>query len=347
MGEGGGQILRTSLALSAITRRPFEITNIRAGRKKPGLQPQHLECVHATEDICRAQVRGAEIGSLSLRFEPGEAAVPGDYTFEIGTAGATSLVLHTVYLPLALQRETSQLRITGGTHVPFSPCFHYLERQWLPLLEAVGFKISLKLDRLGFYPVGGGKIRVEVAPARILGLQIPDRGAMINFEGLSLVCNLDVTIGERQKRHALRVLGLGREIRPESISVVSLGAASPGTALVLSAEFEGGGRACYFGLGERGKRAEKVAEEAAHAFRAFLATPGTVDEHAGDQLLLPLAVAGSPSIFQVSQVTQHLLTNSEVVRMFLDTTILVEGVKGEPAIVRVNPKIEPAEASRS
>ncbi|MBI2194785.1 MAG: RNA 3'-terminal phosphate cyclase [Planctomycetes bacterium] len=335
-GEGGGQILRSALALSVITRRPFELKNIRAGRKKPGLQPQHLECVRAAAEVSRGHVQGADTGSLTLRFEPGEAAA-GDYRFDIGTAGSTSLVLHTVYLPLALLGEGSRVGITGGTHVPFSPCTHYLELEWLPLMWAAGLRLSLKLDRPGFYPVGGGKIRVEVSPSSLRGLQIPDRGPMINFQGVSLVANLEVSIAERQRRQAVRALGLGHEIRPEAIEIVEMRAPSPGTALILGAEFEGGGRACAFALGERGKKAEKVAEEAALAFRAFLSSPGAVDEHAGDQLLLPLALAQGPSRFRVPAVTLHLLTNAEVVRRFVDREIRIDGSEGQPGLVEVMP----------
>jgi RNA 3'-terminal phosphate cyclase (ATP) len=335
-GEGGGQILRTSLALSAITGRPIEIRNIRAGREKPGLQAQHLRSVEATAEICQGKTRGADLHSTLLRFEPGEVR-PGDYQFDIGTAGATGLVLHTVYLPLALQKETSHVGITGGTHNPFSPCFHYLEQQWMALLAAAGFRLSLKLDRAGFYPVGGGKIRVEISPAEVSALQLTDRGSLALFQGLSLVANLDISIAERQKAQALRHLRGRYGIQPRDIETAELKAPSPGTAIILTAEFEGGARACYFGLGARGKRAEKVADEAAEPMRDFLSGDATVDEHAADQLLLPLAFAPGVSAFSTPAVTQHLLTNAEVIRMFLNTEIRIRGEKGQPGQVEIVP----------
>jgi len=334
-GEGGGQILRTSLALSAITGRPIEISNIRAGRQKPGLRPQHLKSVEAIGEICQATIRGAEVNSNSLRFEPGEV-LAGDYQFEIGTAGSTGLVLHTVYLPLALQDQTSQVRITGGTHNPFSPCYHYLEQQWLPLLAAVGFRASLKLDRAGFYPVGGGKIRAEILPAEPSGLRLVERGKMTDFRGLSLVANLDMAIADRQKSQALRRLSGAHKVHKRDIGTDQLKAPSPGTAIILTAEFEGA-RACYFGLGARGKRAEKVGDEAAKPMKEFLAGDATVDEYAADQLLLPLAFADQASDFRTAAATQHLLTNAEVIRMFLDTEIRTEGDLGQPARVVIQP----------
>jgi len=336
LGEGGGQILRTSLALSAITGRPIEIRNIRAGRQKPGLRPQHLKSVEAIGEICRAAIRGAEINSSLIRFEPGEV-LAGDYQFEIGTAGATGLVLHTVYLPLALQDQTSQVLITGGTHNPFSPCYHYLEQQWRPLLSAAGFRVSLKLDRAGFYPVGGGKIRAEILPARPSGLQLTQRGKMTDLRGLSLVANLDIAIAERQKSQALRGLSGVHNVHKRDIGTGQLRAPSPGTAIILTAEFEGGARACYFGLGARGKRAEKVGDEAAKPMKEFLAGDATIDEYAADQLLLPLAFAPQVSDFRTAAITQHLLTNAEVIRMFLDTEIRIEGDLGQAARVVIAP----------
>src|SRR5438132_13911005 len=148
MGEGGGQILRTSLALSLITGRRFRLRNIRAGRAKPGLQPQHLKSVHAAADVGQAEVKGASLGSSALDFEPG-AVRAGAYHFRIGTAGATSLVLHTVYLPLALAKEPSTVIVEGGTHVSHSPCFHFLERTWQPYMAQLGMRLALRMDRPG------------------------------------------------------------------------------------------------------------------------------------------------------------------------------------------------------
>lgn len=335
-GEGGGQILRTSLSLSAITGRPFEIENIRARRAKPGLRPQHLKCVEAMAEVCGAKVRGAAVGSVFLRFEPAELRA-GDFVFDIGTAGATSLVLQTVYLPLSLLEEPSTVSITGGTHNPFSPCFHYLQEQWLPLVTQAGLHISLKLDRLGFYPVGGGKIRAAIKPAVPRAVQITDRGKLENFRGVSFVANLDREIAERQKRRALRTLGKREGIKAMQIQVETFKAPSPGTAIYLTAEYEHGARACYFGLGERQKRAEEVGEEAALPMGQFLDSEATVDQFAADQLMLPLAIASGPSEFITACSTEHQRTNADIIARFVEVKIEIQELESGASKVRIDP----------
>lgn len=185
-GEGGGQILRTSLTLSLLTGKSFHLRRIRAGRKKPGLQPQHLMCVQAAMQIGQARAQGATLNSTDLVFEPGPTT-PGNYTFSIGTAGATSLVLHTVYLPLALRgTEPSQLMIRGGTHVTASPCFHFLDSTWRGMLETMGVRIDLTMRGPGFYPRGGGLIDARVQPAAgITSIDWLDRGPLLGI--LSLI----------------------------------------------------------------------------------------------------------------------------------------------------------------
>ncbi|MCI0376216.1 MAG: hypothetical protein L0215_01285, partial [Gemmataceae bacterium] len=171
-GEGGGQILRTSLALSLITRQPFRLCRIRAKRSKPGLQAQHLACVQAAAQIGNARARGDHLGSQELTFEPGEVNA-GAYHFRIPTAGATALVLHAIYLPLALANGPSEISIEGGTHVKAAPCFHFLDVTWRAYLDQLGIKIELQLDRFGFYPRGGGAIRARIeGNARLSGLQL-------------------------------------------------------------------------------------------------------------------------------------------------------------------------------
>jgi len=334
MGEGGGQVLRSSLSLSIITGKPVRITNIRASRAKPGLQPQHLQAVLAAAAICGAQVSGAELHSQQLTFEPGEVHA-GRYHFDIGTAGAASLVLHTVFLPLARAGGTSHLVIRGGTHVPFSPCYHYLERQWLPVLQDRGYRMRLASSQAGFYPTGGGEIQASVWQAETVEpLRLLERGKLVRIRGVSAVANLEDGIARRQKLQALRRLEpVCANSKIETIQLASVG---KGTLLLVQAEFEHT-TCCYFGLGAIGKRAEAVADEAVDALLAFLAGPGTVDEHLADQLLLPLALASSPSQFRTAQVTRHLLTNAEVVQAFLPARVQVEGSEGEPGIVTVSP----------
>jgi RNA 3'-terminal phosphate cyclase (ATP) len=317
-----------------LTGQPLRLTRIRAGRDKPGLGYQHLMAVQAAGHISGAQIEGDRIGSQELYFSPG-AVAPGSYQFDIGTAGASSLVLQTVLLPLALAPGSSRLHIIGGTHVPWSPCFHYLDWHWRVLLARLGLTFELELIMAGFYPQGGGVVdAVLPGGARLKGLQLCDRGPLLRVRGLSAVANLKEEIGIRQRDCALRRLReLGCDI---DIACTALPAHSRGTALVLLAEFEQS-QACFFALGARGKRAEQVADEAVDELLRFLGTDGAVDRWLADQLLLPLVCAGQPSALRTSEVTLHLLTNADVIRQFLPVEITLSGSLGEPATIRVVP----------
>jgi RNA 3'-phosphate cyclase len=331
-GEGGGQVLRSALALSILTGTPMRITNIRARRPKPGLMAQHLKAVEAAAAVAQARVEGAQRSSQTLVFEP-SAIRHGELRFDIGTAGATSLVLQTVVVPLSAAGGASSLTIIGGTHVPWSPCFDYLQMHWLRYMRRIGFDIDLSLDVAGFYPRGGGRVRATVRPATaLLPLQLVERGRLQRVRGISGVANLDVSVGERQRRQALdRLSGRCGDVE---IDVRRMPAHSPGTVLLLLAEFECS-QCCYFALGARGKAAERVADEAMDGLDAFLATDGAVDEYLADQLILPLACAAGVSELRTAKVTQHLLTNAEVVRMFLPVDIAIHGDLGAPGLVQI------------
>jgi RNA 3'-terminal phosphate cyclase (ATP) len=332
MGEGGGQVLRTSLALSVLTGRTLRLENIRARRPKPGLMAQHLKAVEAAAAISGARVEGAKLGSGALFFEPQEIRA-GAYSFDIGTAGSTSLVLQTILVPLAFAPEASTVVITGGTHVPWSPSFHYLDRQWAPFLRWIGFDSRLELEQAGFYPRGGGRVRATIWPStRRAPLQLLDRGALLRIRGISGVGKLNRGIAERQERRAREILA--EVCRDVAIDVVELPAASPGSFLLLLAECEHS-QACYSALGARGKRAEQVAEEAAKGMIAFLDGKEAVDPWLADQLILPLAVAGGESELSTARVTLHLLTNAQVVKQFLPVRIEVAGEIEEPGTIHI------------
>jgi RNA 3'-terminal phosphate cyclase (ATP) len=331
-GEGGGQILRSALSLSLITGISFEIVNIRAGRKKPGLRPQHLTAVQAAAAICRGEVGGATIGSMRLHFRPGPV-LPGAYRFDIGTAGSVALLLQTLVPPLALAKGPSEITVSGGTHVPFSPAFHYLALQWAPACRSVGIDVSLKLVRAGYYPKGGGRIVARIRAERPLkAVRFERRGAPLGVEGISLVGNLPRSIAERQKRRAEAMLREGG-YHPE-IRIVEPKSFGQGTMLLLLGRLEGG-RGCYFSLGKRGKRAEVVAEEAAAKLIEFLEGDGAIDEHLADQLLLPLVLAEGDSVLRPHRITEHLRTNRDVILRFLDVSISDPGPPGGQAEVHV------------
>jgi RNA 3'-terminal phosphate cyclase (ATP) len=339
MGEGGGQVLRSALSLSLLTGQPFRLSRIRANRDRPGLRPQHLAAVRAAARVAGAEVRGDRVGAKEIDFVPGPVR-SGDYFFDIGTAGATSLVLQTLLLPLALAPGTSNITIRGGTHVPWSPCYHYLDWQWRPFLARIGVPFDLTMTMAGFYPQGGGELQAQIpGEARPTPLKLTERGPLRAVRGLSAVANLPREIAERQRRQALRRLpNLLPEVEPQVV-VEELPAASRGTVLLLLADCAPG-RACCFALGARGKRAERVADEAVDALAAFLRSDGAVDPWLADQLLLPLALANGPSALRTSEVTAHLLTNAEVIRLFLPVEIGVDGPLGGAATVEVRP--EPA-----
>jgi RNA 3'-terminal phosphate cyclase (ATP) len=331
-GEGGGQILRTSLALSLITGRPFHLRNVRAKRSKPGLQPQHLMSVQSAAAVGQARTRGASRGSTDLAFEPGPVRA-GKYRFDIGTAGATGLVLHTLYLPLALRGGApSELTLVGGTHVSTSPAFHFLDTTWRRYLELCGLRVRLRLVRPGFYPRGGGVVEAFVQPcARLHGIQLRERGP-VRATGFSAVAGLPGSIAHRQARRAafrLEQFGLEAAIREESWE------GGPGTVLAIELDTTPV-PTLFFALGARGKPAERVADEAVDQAIAYLRSgPGVVDAHSADQLVLPLALAEGPSEYQVAEATLHLTTNIAVIRQFLERDIVCECAEGGPGVVRI------------
>jgi RNA 3'-phosphate cyclase len=332
IGEGGGQVLRTSLALALITGKAFRISKIRQCRSKPGLMAQHLKAVEAAQLVGAARVEGAHRGSQSLLFEP-SGIHPGNFQLNIGTAGSTSLVLQTILVPLSFSTTGSVVSVKGGTHVPWSPCFHYLQLHWLHYMRRIGFNFQLELYTAGFYPRGGGHVCATVLPASpIAPLNIVRRGPLRRIRGISAVANLNVQIAERQKARVLRRLrGTSDSIH---IEIEQLHSPSTGSMLLLLAELENS-QACFSSLGARGKSAEQVADETVDELLEFVATDGAIDHYLADQLILPLALAKGVSEVRTSRVTQHLLTNVEVVKNFIPVTIKVCGGSGGPGLISV------------
>jgi RNA 3'-terminal phosphate cyclase (ATP) len=313
-GEGGGQILRAALALSAVTGQGFEMTRIRAGRVRPGLKPQHLAAVRAAAMACAAKVGGAFDGSPDVRFEPGPLAA-GDFHFEIGTAGAVTLVLQTVVAPLAAAGAPSRIEVTGGTHVPQSPMVHYLAHHWAAVVARLGLRARFELVRAGFYPAGGGEVRAHVEPwPRPAELVLEERGALVAVRGTSGAGRLKGDVARRQREAAQSVLWEARRIE-SSWEVLEVPAASPGSFLLLEAEFEQG-RAAFGFLGERRVRAEVLGARAARRLLAFLEQTGAVDPNLADQLAVPLALAGGGGRVTTTEVTRHLETVAAVVSLF-------------------------------
>jgi RNA 3'-terminal phosphate cyclase (ATP) len=329
-GEGGGQILRTTLALAAIRQQPVEIHSIRAGRKKPGLRPQHLMAVKAMALITKGEVEGAALGSSRLSFRPRRLA-PGSYSLDVGTAGSTSLVLQTMIPALLFAKEPSRVVITGGTHVPWSPCFHYLKEVFVPGLRQMGGTVEVEIERWGWYPKGGGKIIASISPiSELSGVDLTRRGALEDIYVLSAVSNLPVTIAERQRAQVLKRLKLDSD-KISCLELIEGPSPGPGTVVFIRAKFENG-VAGFTSLGKKGKPAEKVADDACSDFFEFMASDAAVDNHLGDQLALYVALAHGPSSLTTQRITTHLLTNMWVIEQFLPTRFQVQEEAGGVSI---------------
>jgi RNA 3'-terminal phosphate cyclase (ATP) len=339
-GEGGGQVLRTSLALAILTGQPVRIEHIRAGRKRPGLHPQHLTGVRAAAAICDARLEGDELNSQTITFVPGGPARPSRYTFDVaeaargGSAGSVGLVLQTVLLPLVFADGESHLTLRGGTHVPWAPPVSYLEHVFLPLMARMGLHAQIELDRWGFYPAGGGEIRVTIAGRKgpLHPLVMTERGALRKTWGLAVVVNLPAHIPQRMANRASNVLaeaGLRPQIEPRRLR-----GAGPGAGIFLFAEYAQA-TVGFTAYGRKGLPAEHVAEAACEELLAHHRSGAPVDPYLADQLVLPMALVEGESRASTSQVSQHLLTNVSIVQRFLNREVYVDGSLGEAGILVV------------
>lgn len=321
-GEGGGQILRTSLSLAMLTGRPFRIVKLRQNRSKPGLRPQHLAAVRAAAAVCGADVVGAEVGASDITFIPG-TKTPGDLTVDIGTAGATALVLQTLQLPIALRTGGPVLlRLDGGTFNDKAPSFPFVSTTWRDYLALIGLPVSLAMPRAGFYPKGGGRLDAWIEPGMPKGVTLLDRPPLSKITGAAATCALEGTsITRRLCDRALARLaerGLSAEIE-----MIAMPGKSPGAALSLSAH-HGPVATTFVALGRRGNPSENVADEAVDELLAFEDSAAAVDPHSADQILLPLALAEGRSAYTVAAVTEHLRTNVDTIGAFLDRPIRIE-----------------------
>ncbi len=311
-GEGGGQVLRTSLALSACTGKAFSIENIRSKRRKPGLMRQHLSCVRAAQEICSAEVCGDEISSQQLTFLPG-AVLADEYHFQVGSAGSAMLVLQTVLPPLLLAGSSSKVIVEGGTHNPLSPTFHYIDEVFIPMVNRIGGRCSCELEKWGFYPAGGGKATVVIEPwqGKPVRLDLLRSGQMVSSSVLAAVSKIPWEIAEDEC--SVIVKGVRFEVgQKRAITVESPG---PGNVAMVRIDFEYGS-AMFTGFGELGVSRRKVASIALSEANRFFASQAAVDSHLADQILIPMALAGGGS-FTTTEPSLHTRTNLQVIEMFL------------------------------
>jgi RNA 3'-terminal phosphate cyclase (ATP) len=334
-GEGGGQLLRTAVALAVALGRPLALTHVRMRRPKPGLRPQHLAVVRALASIADAEVSGDALGSTELRFVP-RAVRPGDYTIDVAattpSAGSVTLLFQALLLPLALAGAPSHLVLRGGTHVPWSPVVPYLTEVFLPALASIGLRADVTLRRWGWYPAGGGEIEARIEP------WMPGAGFVATspvddapVSGLSAVSRLPLSIAERQRRRAEERLGAAGVVADIALQHDDA-AHGPGTLIFLAAQ----GRAGFSALGRRGVPAEQVADTAVDALLAWRASGAAVDTHLADQLVPFVALADGHSRYTCPGVTSHLRTVAWVVRQFLPVEIVL--ADDRPALVRIEPR---------
>ena len=318
-GEGGGQILRSALTLSMITGLPFRIRNIRANRPKHGLMRQHLMAVRAAATVCDAEVSDAEVGSTALSFTP-RCIKGGVYEFTIGTAGSATLVLQTLMTALLYADVPSVVKISGGTHNPKAPPAHFIEHAYVRLLEAMGAQIDFELKRFGFYPNGGGEVCAAIWPcAQLRQLHLVERGALREGRSEAYVTAIPLSVAQRE------LDCVRKELRWNDAQLAAHPLANdqgPGNALLIVLESEHVTEV-FSSVGERRRRAEDVAGDAILEAQRYLASGAAVGEHLGDQLMLPLALAGGGS-YTLDHVSQHAITNAEVIARFLPVHVTFE-----------------------
>jgi RNA 3'-terminal phosphate cyclase (ATP) len=318
LGEGGGQILRSALALSLVTGHPFRITRIRASRQKPGLLRQHLTAVQAAVAIGGARVSGAELGSATLEFAPARIE-GGEYRLAVGTAGSATLVLQAVLPALLVAGAASRLTLEGGTHNPSAPPFDFLAKAFVPVIRRMGASIDLTLEAHGFYPAGGGRFTVSIAPVgRLSPLVLLERGD-VTMRARGLVASLPEKIAKREVHVARRRLGLDHiDCRIECIET----SAGPGNVLMIEI-VSPAVTEVVTAFGMKGVTSERVAETACDEALAYLDSGAPVGSHLADQLLLPMVLAGG-GVFRTMKPSAHTITNVEVIRQFVDLPTTIE-----------------------
>lgn len=327
-GEGGGALIRISVALSALTRQPLRIFNIRANRPKKGLAAQHLTAVKAVAKLCDASLQGLEIGSTEIIFSPNDL-MAGSYDVNIKTAGSTSLVLQAFMIPAAFASSSVNISVRGGTDVRWSPSINYLQKVTAPILKKMGYSIDIDLISRGHYPRGGGLVKASIQPVTVLKpLNLLDM-EVSSVKGISHAVNLPLHVAERQASSAEKLLnkkGWDVDIEIEH----STNSLSQGSGIVLWTD--GGTPLGGSSIGERGKSAEKVGQQAANELIYFLDKNAPIDKYMGDQIIPYLAIAGNSQIM-VAEYTLHTKTNISIVEKLTGKKFKVEGKIGEKSVI--------------
>lgn len=339
MGEGGGSVLRVSLALSAVKQEPIRVRNIRANRTKPGLSSQHLNAVRALQELTDAGVEGAEIRSQEVVFRPGKPE-SREIKIDIGTAGSTTLILQAAMIPAPLAEGPVEIEIKGGTDNPFAPPIDYLKNVTLPFLRKLGYRGEVECTRRGHYPKGGGEVRALIEPVEgFRPIDLTERGEVKSISGRSHCVKLPGHIAKRQAEAAekeLREHGYGAEVEVEFYEKSEDPHLSPGTGIVLWAETEKGAILGSSSLGKKRKPAEEVGAEAAKSLAGQLETGEAVDLHLTDQIVPYLALGSGRSRIGSTELTSHTTTNLNLVEKILGTEIEIHGEEGDPAEIEID-----------
>ncbi|MHA1596292.1 MAG: RNA 3'-terminal phosphate cyclase [Candidatus Asgardarchaeia archaeon] len=341
MGEGGGQILRMSLALSSVLKVPVRVYNIRKRRPKPGLMPQHLNVVNILSKITDAEVFGAKIGSRDVVFKP-KRIRGGKYKVDVGTAGSISLILQAILPATVFADGEVEIELTGGTDTFWSPPIDYMRFVFLPIIRKMGADIDIELIRRGHYPKGGGKVRVHVNPSdRLKAIKITERGNIGAIKGISHCVRLPSHVAERQARSAeeyIRKSGfedLDIDIKVEYYERGKDPHLGPGSGIVLWTVSDRDSIIGSDSLGERGKPAEKVGLECAEKLVKQIRSGAALDKHMGDMLIVWMLVADGKSEISTSELTMHAKTCIELSKIFTDARIEVDGGMGKPSKISV------------
>lgn len=311
-GEGGGQMLRSALSLSLVTGKAFRMENIRAKREKPGLLRQHLTAVLAACEIASAQADGATLGSKILTFTPGSVQ-SGNYRFAVGTAGSGTLVFQTILPALMTARGRSEIIVEGGTHNMQAPPLDFLQKAFLPVINRLGPKVELRLEKYGFYPAGGGRFTATIEPCdRLSTIQLVERGEIERRGAVAIVANLPRNIAQREADTIVKLLNWDEQ---STQIVETRNSVGPGNIALIELT-SSNVTEVFCGFGRIGASAESVASEAADAVRSYLVSGAVAGEHLTDQLLLPFALAGGGA-FTAEKLNLHSRTNMEIIRCFL------------------------------
>ncbi len=340
-GEGGGQILRSAVGLAAVAGKAVRIEKIRAGRSKPGLMRQHLTAMNAAARICNGRLSGAELGSKELTFEPQQVCA-GTYQFSIGTAGSATLVLQTILPALLTAEGNSDVIIEGGTHNQWAPPFDFLQRAYLPIINRMGPRVEATLERYGFYPAGGGRIVIRITPARVLaGFDVTERGELLGKEARILICNLPLSIAEREADKITRKLSF----MAKDVTIDPVESSGPGN--IVFAEIRSRHvTEVVTGFGRVGASAEHVVEEVVKQVRRYLKSCAPVGEYLADQILLPLGLSAAQPAdcgvkrggsFRTFPLSQHSVTHIRILEALLPVRISVADGEDD-SVVTVAPR---------